>query len=93
MELRLREILKQRKQSISSFAGEVGITQANMSNIVNGKNSPSLDTLQKIAEALDIPIYDLFISGDVSGFIKYQGEIKEIRSREDIEEILDMMKK
>jgi transcriptional regulator with XRE-family HTH domain len=93
MELRLKDILRQRKQSISSFAASAGITQANMSNIVNGKNSPSLDTLQKIAEALDIPIYDLFISNDVSGFIKYQGDIKEIRSMKDIEDILGVMKK
>ena len=46
MSLRLKDILKDRNESISAFASKVGITQANMSNIVNGKSSPTLDSPQ-----------------------------------------------
>jgi transcriptional regulator with XRE-family HTH domain len=60
MELRIRELLRNNRESISAFANRVGITQANMSNIVNGKSSPTLDTLKKIADALGVPISDLF---------------------------------
>jgi transcriptional regulator with XRE-family HTH domain len=31
-----------------------------MSNIVSGKSKPSLDTLEKIASVLDVPVPDLF---------------------------------
>ncbi|MGV8095998.1 MAG: helix-turn-helix domain-containing protein [Mangrovibacterium sp.] len=92
MKLRLREILKKRGQSISAFADQVGIAQANMSNIVNGKTSPSLDTLERIADTLELPIADLFVTGDVSGFLKYQGEIFEVRSVQDIEGLLHKIK-
>ncbi|MCL1942609.1 MAG: helix-turn-helix domain-containing protein [Candidatus Azobacteroides sp.] len=92
MELRLKEILKKRGKSISSFADDVGIAQANMSNIVNGKTMPSLDTINRIAESLNIPIADLFKSRDVFGFIKYRGEVYEINSIADIENLLEKIK-
>ena len=31
-----------------------------MSNIVNGKSTPSLETLEKIALALEVPVTELF---------------------------------
>jgi transcriptional regulator with XRE-family HTH domain len=92
MKLRLKEILKKKGQSISAFADQVGIAQANMSNIVNGKTSPSLDTIERIAEALELPVADLFITGDISGFLKYQGDIFEVRSVQDIEGLLNKIK-
>ena len=46
--------------TVVSLAGIIGITQPNMSNIVNGKSTPSLETLEKIALALEVPVTDLF---------------------------------
>lgn len=60
MKLRIKEIAKEKKVSISSLASMVGITQPNLSNIVNDKSKPSLETLEKIANALDVPITELF---------------------------------
>ena len=85
MELRLKEILKEKNKTISSLADDIGVAQANMSNIVNGKTSPSLDTLWKIAKALDKQIGDLFISDEVIGFVKFQGTTYEINSIADLE--------
>lgn len=60
MLLRIKEIAKTKGITITELAGNVGITQPNMSNVVNGKTSPSLDLLQRIADALGVEISELF---------------------------------
>jgi transcriptional regulator with XRE-family HTH domain len=61
MILRIKEELKKKdKMTTALLAEKVGITRANMSNIVNGKTTPSLSTLQKIASALEVPVSELF---------------------------------
>lgn len=60
MELRIKEVLKEQGVTNIFLADKVGITRPNMSNIVNGKTKPSLETLEKIADALNVPITELF---------------------------------
>ena len=60
MELRIKELLKLKGLTSIWLASQIGITQPNMSNIVSGKSKPSLDTLERIATALDVPITELF---------------------------------
>lgn len=79
---------------VSSLAETVGITRANMSNIVNGKSTPSLDTLDRIATALNVDITDLFKKNDsgedINGFVRVKGTIYEIHSFDDLEKVLKM---
>lgn len=60
MELRIKDVIKEKKVTVVALAGMIGITQPNMSNIVNGKSMPSLETLDRIASALKVPITELF---------------------------------
>ncbi|SHG04553.1 helix-turn-helix domain-containing protein [Dysgonomonas macrotermitis] len=60
MEFRIKEILKERGITALTLAKGIEMTQANLSNIMTGKTKPSLDTLEKIASALNVPITDLF---------------------------------
>ncbi len=60
MNLRIKEVLKEQKVTAVSLAEKIGIAQPSMSNIVNGKVTPSLDTLERIADALAVNITDLF---------------------------------
>ena len=60
MTLRIKAILREKNLTSVWLASQVGITQPNMSNIVSGKNNPSLETLEKIASALVINISELF---------------------------------
>lgn len=60
MELRIKEVIKEKKFTVVALASAIGITQPNMSNIVNGKSTPSLETLEKIATALGVNITELF---------------------------------
>ena len=94
MSLRLKEILKDRGESITAFALKVGITQANMSNIVNGKSSPTLDTLESIASALNVPITELFEkenTGDIIGFVKVGDTVHEVKSAEDVKDLAERL--
>ncbi|WP_303328152.1 helix-turn-helix domain-containing protein [Butyricimonas paravirosa] len=94
MSLRLKEILKDRGESITAFALKVGITQANMSNIVNGKSSPTLDTLERIASALNVPITELFEkenTGDIIGFVKVGDTVHEVKSAEDVKDLAERL--
>lgn len=61
MNLRIKEVLKnQNGMTTALLADKVGITRANMSRIVNGKTTPSIPTLEKIASALEVNITELF---------------------------------
>lgn len=60
MVFRLREILKDRQITIGQFAEMTGISQSNLSNYMMGKVSPTLETLNRIANALKIDITELF---------------------------------
>ena len=60
MYLRIKEVLKEKGLTAVWLASQIEITQPNMSNIVSGKSKPSLDTLERIAVALNAPIVELF---------------------------------
>ncbi len=92
MELRIREILESKDIKVSSLAETVGITRANMSNIVNGKSTPSLETLEKIANALEVDITELFApssSGGIIGVIRIRDTNYNINSVPDLSRLLD----
>jgi transcriptional regulator with XRE-family HTH domain len=95
MELRIREILEGKEVKVSSLAEAVGITRANMSNIVNGKSTPSLETLERIANALEVDITEMFIpssSGGIIGVIRIGDTNYNINSVPDLEKLLNRIK-
>ena len=84
MELRLKEILAQRHITLKDFATSSGISQSNLSNYLNGNISPTLDTLNRIAENLGIEVTELFKEkDDVELYAKYDGILYPI-SKNDI---------
>ena len=63
-QLRIKEICKEKGTTLTALAEKVAISQPSISLIANGKQKPSLDTLEKIADALGVGIADLFSSDD-----------------------------
>jgi len=83
MAFRLREILKERKITIGQFAEISGISQSNLSNYMMGKVSPTLETLNKIAEALGVDVTYLFRKEEeIVLFAKYEGRSIELNTEE-----------
>ncbi|MDD5814845.1 MAG: helix-turn-helix transcriptional regulator [Bacteroidales bacterium] len=88
MKLRLKEILAQRHITLKDFAISSGLSQSNLSNYLNGNISPTLDTLNRIAENLGIDITELFKEKDsVELFVKHNGILYPI-TKDDIIEII-----
>ena len=88
MKLRLKEILAQRHITLKDFAISSGLSQSNLSNYLNGNISPTLDTLNRIAENLGIDITELFKEKDsVELFVKHKGILYPI-TKDDIIEII-----
>ncbi len=74
MNLRIKEVLKEKKITAVSLAATLGIAQPSMSNIVNGKVMPSIETLEKIATSLGVEFVDLFEKrGDFVALISMGG--------------------
>ncbi len=66
--LRIKEVAKEKNVGIGELANLIGVAQPSMSNIVNEKSMPSIETLQKIADALEVHISDLFERPDDNCF-------------------------
>lgn len=63
-------ILKQhrinRNMSIRELSNISNVASSTISQIETGKNSPNLLTLKAICDALDVPVFSLFIEEDNS---------------------------
>lgn len=58
MGLRIKEILKEKGQTQKDLAQKMGVAEISLSRSING--NPNLETLQKIADALEVEISELF---------------------------------
>ena len=54
--------------SMEILANAVGVHRVSISLISSGKMNPTLETLQKIADALNVPITELFNTENGNGF-------------------------
>ena len=61
---RLRKLRRMRDWTQEEMAEKCGMSSDFISQLERGKNSPSLDTLQKLAEVLEVPIAEFFTQPD-----------------------------
>ncbi len=67
MNLQLKEIMSTRNVTSALLAEKVGVSKVAVSNIVTGKSIPSLDTLMKMTNVLDITISELIGETEFTG--------------------------
>jgi transcriptional regulator with XRE-family HTH domain len=60
MSLRIKELLKERGIAVKDFSTMIDLTPPSVSNLINGKSKPSIEVFERIADALNVPIADLF---------------------------------
>ena len=58
MPLRIKEVIKEKGLSVQALADKMSINRVGLSNHING--NPSVEVLQRIATALNVPITELF---------------------------------
>jgi transcriptional regulator with XRE-family HTH domain len=61
---RLRELRETRKLSQGDIEKRTGLLRCYISRVENGHTVPAIETLEKLARALEIPMYHLFYEGD-----------------------------
>lgn len=61
---RLRAIREQKKLSQGDIEHRCGLLRCYISRIENGHTVPSIETLEKLARALEVPLYHLFYDGE-----------------------------
>jgi len=61
---RLRELRENKKLSQGDIEKRTGLLRCYISRVENGHTVPAIETLEKLARALEIPLYQLFYEGD-----------------------------
>ena len=86
--LRIKQLVKEKGMTMAEVAKKLGVNPVNLSSAING--NPTLSTLSKIAEVLEVEVADLFEREEESiyGFVKIGGEVLELSSFDDIEKAL-----
>lgn len=89
MELRVKEIIKNKGLTMQEFADNLGITRDTLTRNING--NPTVETLDKIAKALGVDITELFTASKnniVNGYIEVDSQLYKINSIDDIKKLL-----
>ena len=61
---RLREMREEKKLSQGDIEKRTGLLRCYISRVENGHTVPAIETLEKLARALEVPLYHLFYNGD-----------------------------
>jgi len=78
MELRIKEILKEKRMTINDLALRLGINRVSLSVSIGKDSNPQIFTLKKIADVLGVELYELFEregkeESVVSGYLEVKG--------------------
>lgn len=99
MQIRLKEIMQEKGITSVALASMVGLSKNTISNLINNKTKPSLDTINEIAEKMNVPLWQLFASPeDVAGrgeeltaSISYRGEFFNTHSKEELKQYVSKL--
>jgi transcriptional regulator with XRE-family HTH domain len=61
---RLRQLREEKKLSQGDIEKRTGLLRCYISRVENGHTVPAIETLEKLARALEVPLYQLFYEGD-----------------------------
>ena len=75
MNLRIKDICKEKGMTLQQVAEAMGVNRVSLSNSING--NPTIGTLEKIAVALGVEIVELFDAhrGDFTALIDHRGKL------------------
>lgn len=92
MDLKVKDLIKQKGMTMQQFAELLGVTRDTLTRNING--NPTLETLKRIANALEVDITDLFVrntpDSEVNGFVKVKGTLYEVHSFSDLRRLIAM---
>jgi len=88
--LDVQKVMKQKGVTRAELAVKLNINPVSVSRLIN--SNPTVETLQKIADALEVTVPELFTSqssSDFTALIDYKGELKRFNSVDELKRFLD----
>jgi len=61
---RLRQLRERKQMTQEEIEERIGLLRCYVSRVENSHTVPSLETLERFAGVLDVPLYELFFSGE-----------------------------
>lgn len=84
-------LLRAKRMQQKELAEKMGVAPAALSKALTG--NPTLDTIRKIAKALDVPITALLEERDmVDGYIRINGKTYHVVNRKELNTIINIIK-
>lgn len=83
-------LIDKKGMSKAEFAKQMGVQRQNLDALLESKKK-DINTVIRMSEVLGMSLNEFLYGKDVvqiSGFIKFNGSIRELQSREDIEAVL-----
>ena len=89
MELRIKEICKEKGLLLKDLAEKMGIAKESLTRIIKG--NPQLSTLENIANALGVQVSDLFYKSnkEIIGFLEYDNKVYKINNLNDLKNFMN----
>lgn len=99
MRNRIKNLCKEQGLTLIDLAEKMGIARENLTRAISEKGNPTLETIQKIAKALKVELWELFtdsmpldLTSEVHGVIYVQGKPNLINSMKDLEDLICIAK-
>jgi transcriptional regulator with XRE-family HTH domain len=73
---RLRSLREQKELSQGDMEKRTGLLRCYISRVENGHTVPAFETLEKLARALEMPLYQLMFDGDKPPALPLKGDRK-----------------
>lgn len=90
LQLRIKELCKEKGITLNTLAVRIGVTQPSISGLATGKIKPSLDTLEKLSQALNVEVGELFApKNDFIAFVRENGDTHTFTDKRDLKEFAD----
>lgn len=86
---RIKELCQEQGITQKDLAEKMGISDISLNKTLRGEY-PQLQTLEKIANTLNVPIVELFEKpniGNIVGFVKVGDTVHEVKSVEDVKDL------
>src|SRR5688572_9074339 len=76
---RVHEVRTRLGLSVASLAEQAGVSKSLVSQIERGVAAPSLDTVRRLASALQVPVFTLFLTEGESHSVVRRGRRQSVR--------------
>lgn len=87
---RIKELCQSKGLTQKDLADKMGISDISLNKTLRG-DYPQLQSLERIANALEVDISELFVrnslDSEVNGYVKVRGTLYEVHSFEDLEKL------